>query len=87
MIDAGVLAVLTCIDPWSCPRELAGRTFEHALLRDLSSEGGPCGENGEYHSFAYAGPAFQKEVPVERGDVVERGGFVFADVLPKGFVP
>ena len=41
-------------------------------------------ENGEFHSFAYRGPMFDRELPIEKGVVVERGGFVFADVVPAG---
>jgi len=40
-----------------------------------------CGENGEFHTFASDGPAFRRSVPVRPGDVVERDGFVFADLL------
>lgn len=82
MIDTGVRAVLTCIDPRVCPKDLAGRTFDRALLRELPPGVDPCGENGEFHTFTYAGPAFEDEIAIERGEVVERGGFVFADVLP-----
>jgi diphthamide synthase (EF-2-diphthine--ammonia ligase) len=41
----------------------------------------PCGERGEFHTFAYAGPMFQRSVPVRSGEIVERDGFVFADLL------
>jgi diphthamide synthase (EF-2-diphthine--ammonia ligase) len=64
------------------PRELAGRAFDASLLRDLPPGVDPCGENGEFHSFAWDGPAFRQAVPVRVGEVVERDGFVFADVLP-----
>ncbi len=42
----------------------------------------PCGERGEFHSFAWDGPAFRRPVPVRVGEVVDRDGFVFADLLP-----
>jgi len=42
----------------------------------------PCGERGEFHSFAYAGPMFSKPIDIESGEIVHRDGFVFADVLP-----
>jgi uncharacterized protein (TIGR00290 family) len=81
MIDAGVRAVLTCVDPKQVPRELAGREFDAALLADLPAGVDPCGENGEFHTFAYAGPALREPVAVRKGEVVERDGFVFADLL------
>lgn len=84
MLDAGVRAVLTCVDPKQVPRELAGRQFDAALLADLAKLEGvdPCGENGEFHTFAYAGPALREPIAVRAGAIVERDGFVFADLLP-----
>jgi uncharacterized protein (TIGR00290 family) len=82
MIARGQKAVLTCVDPRALPRELAGRAFDAALLRELPEGADPCGERGEFHSFAWDGPAFRYPVPVRVGEVVEREGFVFADLLP-----
>jgi len=83
MIALGQKAVLTCVDPRALPRELAGRAFDAALLRELPDGVDPCGERGEFHSFAWDGPAFRHPVPVRVGEVVERDGFVFADLLPE----
>jgi uncharacterized protein (TIGR00290 family) len=82
MIARGQKAVLTCVDPRALPRQLAGRAFDAALLRELPEAVDPCGERGEFHSFAWDGPAFRHPVPVRVGEVVEREGFVFADLLP-----
>lgn len=79
MIDAGLRARLTCVDPRHVPRELAGREFDDALLAELPSAVDPCGEHGEFHSFAYAGPMFERPIEIRPGEVVERDGFVFAD--------
>ena len=81
MIDAGVRAVLTCVDPKQIPRELAGRDFDESLLADLPASADPCGENGEFHTFAHAGPALREPIALRRGEVVERDGFVFADLM------
>jgi uncharacterized protein (TIGR00290 family) len=81
MIAAGLRARLTCIDPRTLPRDFAGREFDAALLADLPPGADPCGENGEFHSFVYAGPMFSQPIPVELGEIVERDGFVFADLL------
>jgi uncharacterized protein (TIGR00290 family) len=81
MIAVGQKAVLTCVDPKALPRELAGRAFDGSLLDELPAAVDPCGENGEFHSFAWDGPAFRRPVPVRVGEVVERDGFVFADFL------
>jgi uncharacterized protein (TIGR00290 family) len=82
MVAAGVRAILTCIDPRKLERSFAGRIFDAALLADLPSGVDPCGENGEFHTLVTAGPLFQQPLPVAPGPVVERDGFVFADVVP-----
>jgi len=86
MLAGGLSAYLTCIDPRKLDRSFAGRRFDAALLADLPAGVDPCGENGEFHSFACAGPMFRHPVGVEVGEVVERDGFVFADLLPEAAV-
>ncbi len=82
MIAGGQRARLTSVDPKQLPREFAGREFDLALLADLPAGVDPCGENGEFHSFVYESPAFSAPIAVRSGEVVERDGFIFADVLP-----
>ncbi len=81
MIAGGLRARLTCVDPRVLPREFAGREFDRELLRDLPPGVDPCGENGEFHTFAYDGPMFREPLGIEAGEVVERDGFCFADLL------
>jgi len=81
MITAGLRARLTCIDPKQLTPGFAGREFDAALLADLPPTVDPCGERGEFHSFAHAGPMFRHPIPVRNGEVIERDGFVFADLL------
>lgn len=80
MVAAGVKTRLVCVDPRKLGREFAGRDLDAALLAELPEGVDPCGENGEFHSFVYGGPMFREEIAVESGEVVERDGFVFADV-------
>ena len=87
MIDGGLVAHLTCVDPRKLDRAFAGRRFDHALLADLPAGIDPCGENGEFHTFVSAGPMFRAPIPVRCGDVVERDGFVFADMVPAEPIP
>ena len=82
IIGAGVRAILTCVDPRKLDRSFAGRAFDRALLADLPPTVDPCGENGEFHSFVHAGPMFRDPIPVRNGVIVERDGFVFADMIP-----
>jgi uncharacterized protein (TIGR00290 family) len=81
MIDSGQKAVLTCVDSRALPATYAGRAFDRALIDDLPATVDPCGENGEFHSFAWDGPAFRRPVRCRVGGAVEQDGFVFADVL------
>jgi uncharacterized protein (TIGR00290 family) len=80
MIAAGVKTRIVCVDPQKLPREFAGRDLDEDLLRDLPPNIDPCGENGEFHTCVYDGPMFRHAIPIESGEVVERDGFVFADV-------
>jgi diphthamide synthase (EF-2-diphthine--ammonia ligase) len=75
------------VDPKQISSSFIGRDFDQSLLRDLPPTADPCGENGEFHSFVYAGPMFKEEtfsrgIPIVTGEKVERDGFWFCDVLP-----
>ncbi len=83
MVEQGLKARLTCIDPRHLPASFAGRTFDTGLLEDLPATVDPCGENGEFHTFAFDGPMFAHPVSAQPGEVVERDSFVFADLLPR----
>jgi uncharacterized protein (TIGR00290 family) len=82
MIARGLSAYLACVDPRQLERGFAGRRFDAELLAELPRGVDPCGENGEFHTFACAGPMFRADVSVKVGEIVERDGFVFADLLP-----
>jgi diphthamide synthase (EF-2-diphthine--ammonia ligase) len=82
MIAGGLRARVTCVDPRVLPPSFAGREFDSAFLSDLPASVDPCGERGEFHTFAYCGPMFASPIAIAGGEVVERDGFVFADLLP-----
>ncbi|HVT54514.1 MAG TPA: ATP-binding protein [Xanthobacteraceae bacterium] len=82
MIKGELQAKLVCIDPKILPKEFAGRAFDQSLLNDLPSSVDPCGERGEFHTCVTGGPMFSREIKVKPGEVVERDGFVFADLVP-----
>jgi uncharacterized protein (TIGR00290 family) len=81
MLDSGLEAYLTCVDPRVLPSSFAGRRFDAALLADLPPGVDPCGERGEFHTCAVAGPMFNHRINVAPGMIVDRDGFVFADLL------
>ena len=76
-------AVAACVDPKVLDPSFAGRELDESFFRDLPFHADPCGENGEFHTFVFDGPIFQSPVPVRTGEVVNRDGFVFCDLLPQ----
>jgi uncharacterized protein (TIGR00290 family) len=81
-IDAGFKAVITCVDSQLLDGRFVGRDFDSEFLAELPSSVDPCGENGEFHTFVYAGPIFDKEIAIKRGEVVVREGrFHFCDLV------
>ena len=82
MLNDGLRAVLTCVDPQQLSGSFAGRMYDAALLSDLPPAVDPCGERGEFHTFCFGGPMFASEIAVQTGDSVTRDGFCFTDLLP-----
>ena len=83
-LDAGFQAIVATVDPRHLDASFAGRTYDASFLADLPPDVDPCGEHGEFHTFVHAGPVFDAPIPVETGEVVERDGFVYCDILPAG---
>jgi uncharacterized protein (TIGR00290 family) len=80
MIDGGLRASIVCLDPRHLDPRFAGRAFDRSLLEELPPSVDPCGERGEFHTCVTAGPMFSAPLGVRPGAVVERDGFVFADL-------
>jgi uncharacterized protein (TIGR00290 family) len=80
-VATGFRARTACIDPRILDRSFAGRELNEKFFKDLPPNADPCGENGEFHSFVYDGPLFKEPVKCKAGEVVERDGFVFCDLL------
>jgi uncharacterized protein (TIGR00290 family) len=83
LITAGVKAKITCVDPAKLAKSFAGNEYDLRLLQELPAAVDPCGENGEFHTFVYDAPVFSRPIEIRMGEVIERDGFVFADVLPQ----
>ena len=82
MVDAGLEAIVTCVDPKQLPAEFVGRRFDHAFLDALPEGVDPCGENGEFHTCVTAGPMWPGRIELSVGERIERDGFCYADLVP-----
>ena len=80
-LAAGFRAILVCVDPRALDPSFAGRDYDERLLAELPAGVDPCGENGEFHTFVTAGPIWERPIDCLRGEIVEREGFVFCDLL------
>ena len=83
MINGGLRAVITCIDPKQIGDGFVGREYDQGFLQALPENVDPCGENGEFHSFVFDAPMFSHKIEICVGQKVKRDGFVFADVKPE----
>jgi uncharacterized protein (TIGR00290 family) len=82
-IDLGFKAIITCVDSHFLGRTFVGRAFDEQFLSELPPQVDPCGENGEFHSFVFDGPVFQKRIPHTTGEIVLRDNrFYYCDVIP-----
>jgi len=82
-IDLGFKAIITCIDSKFLDKKFVGREFDKTFLSELPTDVDPCGEKGEFHSFVYAGPIFEKEISFKKGRIVRRDNrFFFCDLIP-----
>ena len=80
MVDAGERAIVCSVNPKQLDGKFSGRVYDHRFIDDLPDSVDPCGENGEFHSFAYKGPMFSEPIDVQVGETEERDGFVFTDI-------
>jgi len=76
----GFKAFVTSVDTKHLPLTFVGREFDQEFLDDLPSGVDPAGERGEFHTFVYDGPFFQRRVEVKRGEIVEAGGIGYLDL-------
>ncbi len=79
MLDGGLRARITCVDPRKLSATFAGRELDASLLAELPADADPCAENGEFHTCAYAGPMFAAPISLVPGAIEEHDGFIFAD--------
>jgi uncharacterized protein (TIGR00290 family) len=80
MVDCGLQAVVTCVDLKQLDADFVGRRFDHDFIDQLPDYVDPCGENGEFHTLATAGPMFTGTLAVKTGEKVRQGDFVYIDI-------
>lgn len=82
-IALGFKAIITCVDAKVLDPAFAGRTIDEGFVLSLPSQVDPCGENGEFHTFVFDGPNFKHPITFSKGDIIQRDGFWFCDLLPE----
>lgn len=82
MLSAGVEAYVSSVDLKKLPARFAGRKWTRELIAQFPQGSDPCGENGEIHTVVVGGPMFRETVPIKIGEIVERNGFAYADIIP-----
>lgn len=82
MLAAGLDAYVSSVDLKKLPSRVAGRKWSGELIAELPQDCDPCGENGEIHTVVVGGPMFSRPIPVTVGQIVERNGFAYADIIP-----
>ncbi len=83
-IELGFRAIVVCVDPKKLDPSFAGSEINKEFLDRLPANADPCGENGEFHTFVYDGPIFERPIAFTKGEIVERDCFWFCDLLPAG---
>ena len=82
-IGLGFSSRVCCVSEQHLDESVLGRDIDRAFLESLPPSVDPCGENGEFHTFAYAGPIFNVPLAIETGERVYRDGFWFCDLHQK----
>lgn len=77
----GFRSIAVCVNPKVLDRSFAGRELDASFFADLPAQVDCCGENGEFHTFAFSGPIFKEPIRFRMGACVERDSFVFCDLL------
>ena len=94
-IDLDFKTIVVCVDGSKLGEEFAGRVIDKNFLADLPENVDPCGENGEFHTFVFDGPIFDKPISFQLGEKVLKTysmkdkegnsleyGFWFQDLIP-----
>lgn len=81
-LGLGYKAIVTGVNLKKLPLDLLGKNFDQDFVRALPSSVSPIGENGEFHTFVYDGPFFQRRIEYVIGDRIERPPYACLDLRP-----
>jgi uncharacterized protein (TIGR00290 family) len=71
-IALGFGSVICCVNDAYLDKTALGRNIDLDFIHWLPAGVDPCGENGEFHSFAFAGPIFKQPLRIKVGEKVYR---------------
>jgi uncharacterized protein (TIGR00290 family) len=71
-IALGFESVICCVNDAWLDETALGRNIDANFIQSLPAGVDPCGENGEFHSFAFAGPIFHPPLRIKVGEKVYR---------------
>ena len=78
----GITLVCISHQRTGAPKAWAGKEYNAQFVQEIPEKFDPCGENGEFHSFVHHAPCFAQPIPIQLGEVIEREGCTYADLLP-----
>lgn len=67
-VSHGFKTVTCCVNDAYFDETWVGKEINKDFLDTLPSNVDPCGENGEFHTYCYAGPIFKNEIKIEIGE-------------------
>lgn len=71
-IQDGFKTIVVAVNGDKLDKSFAGRVIDESFISDLPDDVDPCGENGEYHTFCFDGPVFNKPVSFQLGEIVTK---------------
>jgi len=80
-ISLGFKAITATVDSKKLSAHFCGREIDESFISALPENVEQCGENGEFHTFCYAGPIFKSTIKFTVGEKLLRDGFWYCDFL------
>lgn len=71
-LDLGFKTIITTVNENHLDKKFVGKILDESILRQLPKKIDPCGENGEYHTFAFDGPIFRFPIEFELGEMIRK---------------